>query len=752
MVQKMFVSLLILLQLASVSNPTPGKWEKTLATAPGLVAAYGFEEGTGTTLSDASGNANNGTLQNGAIWVTGGRIGKALRFDGVNDLVSVADSNSLDLTNGMTLEAWVYPTGSMSGWDAILIKEYSTGLLYSLYANGDGNVPGTYISSHNTEYGMGGTSTLPLNTWTYLTSTFDGSTIRLYVNGVQVKTYSFSGSIQTSSHGLFIGGSSLWSDEGFPGIIDEVRIYNRALSASEINTDMNTSVSGGTMVPTATSQSQPTSTPTLSATRTPTAISTVTHTPTSVSTVIPTHTPNLPASPTSTPTSITGITGPLRKSPANPRYFAGPGGNIVYLTGSHTWCDFMDCDDTNPITATFDYPAFLNFLTARNHNFFRLWRAENARGGEAGPNFWFSPMPYQRSSTCCAFDGGNKFDLNKFNQAYFDRMRQRVIDAGNKGIYVSIMLFDGWSVESKVGNHNPWAGHPYKLANNINSINGDLNNDNQGGETHTLSSSQVTALQEAYIRKVIDSVNDLDNVLYEISNESTGSTANTNWQYHMINYIKSYEASKAKQHPVGMTATWPNYSGTDLTNSPADWISLGSNVNINTYVPPAATGSKVILADTDHLCGICGNRQWVWKSFTRGENPIFMDVYNFATSSRGAYLAPTGNEVDIRNNLGYTRSYALRINLAAMTPQPSLCSSTFCLAKATSTAAEYLVFLPGGGSVNVKLNSTQGNLSVEWFNPATGVTTAGNPINGGATRSLTAPFSGDAVLYLKSVP
>ena len=95
------------------------------------------------------------------------------------------------------------------------------------------------------------------------------------------------------------------------------------------------------------------------------------------------------------------------------------------------------------------------------------------------------------------------------------------------------MLFDGWSVESKEGNHNPWDGHPYKLANNVNSINGDLNNDNQGGETHTLASSQITALQEAYVRKVIDSVNDLDNVLYEISNESTGSSANTAWQYHM---------------------------------------------------------------------------------------------------------------------------------------------------------------------------------------------------------------------------
>ena len=450
--------------------------------------------------------------------------------------------------------------------------------------------------------------------------------------------------------------------------------------------------------------------------------------------------------------AIVPITGPLRKSAVNPRYFAGPNGNIVYLTGSHTWCNFMDCDDTNPITATFNYTAFLDFQVARNHNFFRLWRAENARGGEAGPNFWFSPMPYQRSTTCCAFDGGNKFDLNQLNQAYFDRLRQRVIQAGNKGIYVSIMLFDGWSVESKQGNHNPWDGHPYKLANNINSINGDLNNDNQGGETHTLASSQITALQEAYVRKVIDSVNDLDNVLYEISNESTGSSANTAWQYHMINYVKSYEAAKPKQHPVGMTATWPNYSTNDLTNSPADWISLGSNVNIDTYVPPAATGNKVILADTDHLCGICGNRQWVWKSFTRGENPLFMDVYDPATTSRGAFLPPTGNEVDIRNNLGYTRSYALRMNLAAMTPQPNLCSTGFCLANASAATPEYLAYLPSGGSININLNATSKTLNVEWFRPSTGATVSGGTVNGGATRTLNAPFSGDAVLYLKSIP
>ena len=156
-------------------------------------------------------------------------------------------------------------------------------------------------------------------------------------------------------------------------------------------------------------------------------------------------------------------TGPLFVNPDNPRYFTdGTSVNgkqkAVLLTGSHTWCNFTDCG-SSPTPPVFNYNAFLDFLVARNHNFFRLWRAENARGGETGDNFWFTPLPYARSSTCCAFDGDNKFDLNQFNQAYFDRLHQRVLQARDRGIYVSIMLFDGWSVESKLATHQPWKGH-----------------------------------------------------------------------------------------------------------------------------------------------------------------------------------------------------------------------------------------------------------------------------------------------------
>jgi hypothetical protein len=105
----------------------------------GLVAAYSFNEGSNNTVNDASGKGNHGTIS-GATRTNSGRYGKALTFDGVNDWVTVPDSASLDLTNGMTLEARVYPT-SATGWRTVLLKERTGHLTYALYANSDTNQP-----------------------------------------------------------------------------------------------------------------------------------------------------------------------------------------------------------------------------------------------------------------------------------------------------------------------------------------------------------------------------------------------------------------------------------------------------------------------------------------------------------------------------------------------------------------------------------------------------------------------------------
>jgi hypothetical protein len=103
-------------------------------TTTGLVLALGFDEGAGTRTSDASGSNNNGAIS-GATW-TVGRFGRALSFDGVNDLVSVADSNSLDLSSGMTLQAWLQPR-ALGGYMTAILKERTSHLAYALYANTD---------------------------------------------------------------------------------------------------------------------------------------------------------------------------------------------------------------------------------------------------------------------------------------------------------------------------------------------------------------------------------------------------------------------------------------------------------------------------------------------------------------------------------------------------------------------------------------------------------------------------------------
>jgi chitodextrinase len=220
--------------------------------AAGPVAAYSFDAGSGTTLADVTGKGNTGTIS-GPIW-TSGRNGGALNFDGVNDWVTVADSSTLDLTNAMTLEAWAQPSALVS-WPTIVTKETTGNLVYGLFANSDTDQAASILTlaSNGTQDIVRGTNTLPVATWTHLAATYDGSALKLYVNGSQVGSIPVSGLIGTSSQPLRIGGNNIWG-EWFQGKLDDLRVYNRALTAAEINTDKNTpvgTVSGGdTQAPT----------------------------------------------------------------------------------------------------------------------------------------------------------------------------------------------------------------------------------------------------------------------------------------------------------------------------------------------------------------------------------------------------------------------------------------------------------------------------------------------------------------------
>ncbi len=217
------------------------------APATGLVGAWSFNENAGTVAADASGNGRTGTIRQ-AIWVAGGRYGAALAFDGINDWVTVTDHASLRLTAGVTVEAWVKP-GVMGGWETVVMKERGAAAhSYALYAHDGGSLPeGAPVPSANVRVAgdhrtLRGTSAVSSGVWSHLAMTYDGAMLRLFVNGVEVASRAQSGPMDTGAGALRIGGNNSWTGEFFQGQIDEVRIYNRALSQPEIVTDMNTPI------------------------------------------------------------------------------------------------------------------------------------------------------------------------------------------------------------------------------------------------------------------------------------------------------------------------------------------------------------------------------------------------------------------------------------------------------------------------------------------------------------------------------
>lgn len=204
----------------------------TVATPlSGLVAAYSFDEGAGGSTTDASGKNNTGTVSN-ATWTTAGKYGGALTFNGTNALVVIPNSTSLNVTNEITQAAWVYPTASKTGWSTVMHRETDA---YYLHASSPAGamLPASGATFGGTESYLAGTSVLPLNTWSHIASTYDSASLKIYINGVLSSTKAVSGSVQNNTNPLRIGGNFPYG-QFFEGRIDEVRVYNRALSAAEI--------------------------------------------------------------------------------------------------------------------------------------------------------------------------------------------------------------------------------------------------------------------------------------------------------------------------------------------------------------------------------------------------------------------------------------------------------------------------------------------------------------------------------------
>jgi hypothetical protein len=312
------------------------------------------------------------------------------------------------------------------------------------------------------------------------------------------------------------------------------------------------------------------------------------------------------------------------------------------------------------------------------------------------------------------------------------------------------MFFEGWALHLSPGPDNV-EGHPFHAASNVNGI-----------SIQSIVDCQVLplepgirALQEAYIRKVIDTVQDLPNVLYEVANESSGGGTvdeefarmlglteapnwgdSTAWQYWVIDVVKRYEEERGYQrHPIGMTMQFPVVDQTKvndpLLSSAAEWISPGYDDEIfangghpmapgsppsRWYAdPPPNDGAKIVITDTDHYAPGKGDALWAWKSFLRGHHPILMDfgIIDVAKPlDAPAGVPPFELYEAARYAMGDTRRYAERMGLVDMVPRGDLASTGFALA---NPGREYLVLQPDGSAAEFTLRLAPGTYAVEWF-------------------------------------
>lgn len=455
--------------------------------------------------------------------------------------------------------------------------------------------------------------------------------------------------------------------------------------------------------------------------------------------------------------------GPLRVSSVNPRYLvsAADTTRAVYLGGFHLWGNVQDGSSTYP-PAVVSMTNYWNTLSANRNNFVRLWAGWEQAGGlaETSSPWYFEPLPFVRTGPGTANDGRPKFDLDSLNVAYFARVYTYCDSLRRRGIYVAVQLFDGWS--NSYPSHgfsagDPWLYHPYNAANNINGVNGDPNNDGSGLEVHYspfTGGGGVLAVwnhQWSYVSKLLDTLNTLDNVLYEVCNEAEGSGQYA-WQRLVIDSIHAYESRKPLQHVVWHTGDW-GIANDSLFAGPADAVAPGAGNNGTTWetTPPDETGRKVVIVDTDHLWGMVSDNEvgWVWKNFCNGNSVTLQD--NFCSNpSFPFWPCDDPNWPPMRRAMGIAIGIAAKADLLHMAPRPDK-STTSSYVLFGANPGDVVVYQPSGNAT-VDLTGITDSVYVTWYDPDDFVSTMAATTAGGAVRTFSPPDSRYQVLYLHTKP
>jgi len=420
---------------------------------------------------------------------------------------------------------------------------------------------------------------------------------------------------------------------------------------------------------------------------------------------------------------------PLALHPDNPRYFLFRGKSAFLITSGEHYGAVLNKE--------FNYAVYLDELRARGFNLTRSFSGtyreipgsfkivENTLAPEK-ENF---VCPWVRSTTPGAGDGGNKFDLKTFNEAYFDRLKDFVAQAGKRGIVVELVLFCT-NYDDKL-----WAVNPMKAGNNVQNV-GNVDR----LEVYTLASKQLTEIQEAFVRKVVGELKQFDNLYYEVCNEPYFGGVSQAWTDRVVEVIQDAEKGLPAKHLIAQNIA----NGSKKIEKPNPGVSI---FNFHYATPPDAVKQNwdlnKVLADDE--TGFRGKadlpyRTEAWDFLIAG-GAVYSNLdYSFTVKQPGGTAvvttSPGGGGPELRRQLQVLKEFLGGFDFVSMRPNNAVIKNAIAKsvplspgdppeARVTARALvdagkAYAIYIRGGSQIDLAVDLPAGSYRAEWVNTKTG--------------------------------
>jgi hypothetical protein len=439
---------------------------------------------------------------------------------------------------------------------------------------------------------------------------------------------------------------------------------------------------------------------------------------------------------------------PIALHPENPHYLLFRGKPTVLVTSGEHYGAVLNLD--------FDYRRYLDELQAKGLNLTRTFSGtyrevaesfkieENTLAPAAGRFI----APWARSDQPGAGDGGNKFDLARWDPAYFARLKDFVAEAGKRGIVVELVLF------CTIYEDSLWRVNPMNAANAV----GDIENAARL-EAYTMKHPRLTAVQEAFARKVVTELAEFDNLYYEICNEPYFGGVTRQWTQRIAETIEGAEAARPAKHLIAENIA----NGKAKIASPIPQVSI---FNFHYASPPDTVamnyGLNRVIADDETGFKGTGDfwyRREGWEFLLAG-GAIYSNLdYSFTCrrpdGTHPVKTSPGGGGGDLRRQLAILKQFVESFEFIRLRPEQSAVRVNRGTVRALIEPGKaYAIYLHGPSPAELTIDLPHGPYLVEWIDTRSGgkIQSATLEHAAGAAKLVSPSFVEDIALRLVRAP